>query len=620
MPSNNPINPTAPVLITKSPTPANIVGLVTDVDNGLGNLQSIIGNVGEGMVLTDEARTNAIEFLNNAKEGLPVNDGQLHIIETLLSRLSVDTAINSKDVVDLQTLATELNPTINDIQNGEVILNQPTGEQMPSLIPDNAIGSLSKVIIQKEKNSMTGTIESLSNLANYLDKSNLKKFANEVDNISNNTLHIKTAQYVGIQGYWIRNDRCWKNCYRQKRSGKPEMPAQEVWNECHQEYLESINNDTSGWNKYAQYNPKIKIASKDLTNKILNKEKENFNNIVKQKIEQGWSIGNAVFDTIQSSQDQYTSAMIQNATKLADIAVKLNKSGYDTLGKYAISASEQMTKEAQFGANLWNPKNWGQGIKERFNQFTGGADPRLMTQRFSRILNAVQSLRTRFPEDLSSINDPNMEAQAQSAFIKLKDDIGKELPILEKMSRTDVNAGKMFQQILPAFQNFSKIVATPHIVNQPGKLNAPGEKPRSRRIALDNLANVISQAIGVSNEAFQTQLPQQQVTPEAAETQAEYTQPSGSIDLPEGAVEGAKGIEYPVSPEGPGMAQESVSPGVDQILKTVNNMPLKEMESFLSQVNYLTNQKRQDAIKGQGIQTASSKTIKKLIKNILKKQ
>ena len=288
MPSFNLSNPTAPAVITKSPTPADVVGLLTDIDDtGLDNLQVILGDVGEGMVLTNEARTNAITFLNNAKEGLPIQDRQLPIIETLLSRLNIDTAISFNDVQDLQNLAAKLNPTINDLQEGEVILDQPTGDNIPGLIPENSMGSLSKNMIQKGKNSMTETIESLTNLSNYLDKSNLKIIADEVDKITSHTLHIKTAQYVGVQGYWMRNDRCWKNCYRQKRSTMPDKAAQEVWTECHEEYLKSINNDKSDWNKYAQFDTDIKIASASLPNKVLDKEKEYFDSNLKQKNKKG---------------------------------------------------------------------------------------------------------------------------------------------------------------------------------------------------------------------------------------------------------------------------------------------------------------------------------------------
>ena len=59
----------------------------------------------------------------------------------------------------------------------------------------------------------------------------------------------KMAQYVGAQGYWLRNRRCWDNCYRQKRTAKPGGSAQEVWMECWDEYREAINNPKSTWAK-----------------------------------------------------------------------------------------------------------------------------------------------------------------------------------------------------------------------------------------------------------------------------------------------------------------------------------------------------------------------------------
>ncbi len=40
---------------------------------------------------------------------------------------------------------------------------------------------------------------------------------------------VKTAQYVGSQGYWVANSRCWGKCYREKRATSPKLSAQEVW-------------------------------------------------------------------------------------------------------------------------------------------------------------------------------------------------------------------------------------------------------------------------------------------------------------------------------------------------------------------------------------------------------
>ena len=105
---------------------------------------------------------------------------------------------------------------------------------------------------------MEKIIEKLASLAEELDSKNLSVHADTVDGVAKTILGVKTAQYVGIQGYWVRNSRCWGNCYRQKRSSNPETPTQEVWAECHEEYTKAIDNDSARkeWDKYAALSEK----------------------------------------------------------------------------------------------------------------------------------------------------------------------------------------------------------------------------------------------------------------------------------------------------------------------------------------------------------------------------
>jgi hypothetical protein len=69
---------------------------------------------------------------------------------------------------------------------------------------------------------MEKVIEKIVDFASKLDKKSFSKEANAVDDIALNL--IKVSQYVGSQGYWIRNERCWSNCYREKRASSPNKP------------------------------------------------------------------------------------------------------------------------------------------------------------------------------------------------------------------------------------------------------------------------------------------------------------------------------------------------------------------------------------------------------------
>jgi hypothetical protein len=114
-----------------------------------------------------------------------------------------------------------------------------------------------------EINSMDNIIANIFDLADYADNFGHVNLAKKLDAHANSLLNIKIAQYVGGQGYAVRNSRCWSNCYRQKRAQKPEMPAQLVWQDCHKEYVDSINKDGSNWDKYASGFNFIKTSQKD---------------------------------------------------------------------------------------------------------------------------------------------------------------------------------------------------------------------------------------------------------------------------------------------------------------------------------------------------------------------
>ena len=84
---------------------------------------------------------------------------------------------------------------------------------------------------------MQNIIVELVSVADELDRKGQVKLAAEIDKISQSLHNIKIAQYVGVQGYWLRNGRCWSNCYRIKRAKNPDMSAQEVWTACQNEYV-----------------------------------------------------------------------------------------------------------------------------------------------------------------------------------------------------------------------------------------------------------------------------------------------------------------------------------------------------------------------------------------------
>ena len=233
---------------------------------------------------------------------------------------------------------------------------------------------------------MHQTLKKIISVANDLEKSGLNRTAGIIDEIGNNILQIKTAQYLGIQGYWIRNRRCWDRCYRVKRAQYPTTPTQKIWTECHKEYINALNDEGWEWAKYADKLPDNikKFANKDskLSKQIINADRNFFHKTVAQKASEGISIDKAIIDTINEGIERYALAYVDESNKLMLIAQKLRDKGYEEIANKIADAVQEMTKEAQFGRRL---KNW----------FTGGADKEdneFLKSAINNLLSAASNL------------------------------------------------------------------------------------------------------------------------------------------------------------------------------------------------------------------------------------
>jgi hypothetical protein len=210
---------------------------------------------------------------------------------------------------------------------------------------------------------MEHRIKHLANIANDLDKKGLMKTASKIDAVSDNILKIVTAQYVGVQGYWIQNERCWDNCYRNNRAKFPKKPAQVIWQDCQNEYVESINNPDSGWAKYAS--EKRPVLSK-YAQQIADHEDEYFINTVEIKIANGMSIPVAVYDTINSKHASRLDEFLLESTKLLKIANTLNQKGHTDIAARLASEANAMIKEAGIG-------DWAKSIGNKAKDLAGRA-------------------------------------------------------------------------------------------------------------------------------------------------------------------------------------------------------------------------------------------------------
>jgi hypothetical protein len=202
---------------------------------------------------------------------------------------------------------------------------------------------------------MDSIIENIVKIASELDDKGSEKLADALDSFARSLMDIKVAQYVGSQGYWIRNSRCWANCYRQKRAQNPNMPAQEVWTSCHEEYVDSITKTNSGestaaWDKYA--------SSKDKTDyaELFN---EDFANSIQRHVDDGMDRGHAIFAAIDEMNMRPYDQLVEASEKAFNLASQM----------FEISPREA-TKLAQQGEQLVKEAQWW---KRRMNDMAGPA-------------------------------------------------------------------------------------------------------------------------------------------------------------------------------------------------------------------------------------------------------
>jgi hypothetical protein len=200
---------------------------------------------------------------------------------------------------------------------------------------------------------MEKVIEKIVDFASKLDKKSFSKEANAVDDIALNL--IKVSQYVGSQGYWIRNERCWSNCYREKRASSPNKPTQEIWFDCQAEYEDAINNENSDWDSYAGNN--VKVANTSLDVKIA----DSFRN--------DGDVESIISSFILQAENSHKEACLSAVEQVLTIADDLYGKD-ESLHNEATDISDLLLKEAGWW-DTWDKANaWKDVAKQWYNKQT----------------------------------------------------------------------------------------------------------------------------------------------------------------------------------------------------------------------------------------------------------
>jgi len=331
---------------------------------------------------------------------------------------------------------------------------------------------------------MSKIFHDLQKIGDSLESKGFKRSARVVTDTMASMLEIKTAQYEGGQGYAIRNRRCWDNCYRQKRVSSPERAAQEVWTDCWDEYLESINNNNSGWEKYAESQKHTKDAQLD----------KEFNVEVRKKVESGTSIPNAVYGTIEEFKTRESEIAIENLNKLMKIAESLEKEGDKELGQKVYDTCYDMIKEAgplqwldeRIGPTAWNRAkgvDMYAGIVAQLKELINGANELLRLRRSTKASQFEMLLKEAAPGQTPPFIDPALQE-------KLRQNIANPVQPQQRTAQLDpVNPDPNYPP-----QSAPTAPQQPQQPSSRGALVAFRDKLNSERMELAQLANQAEQA------------------------------------------------------------------------------------------------------------------------------
>lgn len=195
---------------------------------------------------------------------------------------------------------------------------------------------------------MLNTINQFQKLQKSLFEQGMIKQASQLKLASYEIKQVLSDYGEGVQGYAIKNSRCFGRCYREKRNEKPEMTAQDVWFECLSEYQADANRlKGSDFAKYASGQNLVKTAQ--------------------NKINEGFDPGFAIFDSIEelskNFKDSHENKVLAQTEKLLKIASSLKEQGKIAQATKLAEMTDEVIKEAGFFSQA--------GIKDIFNALQG---------------------------------------------------------------------------------------------------------------------------------------------------------------------------------------------------------------------------------------------------------
>lgn len=363
---------------------------------------------------------------------------------------------------------------------------------------------------------MDNIVAHLTALSNQLDKMGKLRCADNVDSLISNGSVVKVAQYVGVIGYVLKQNRAMGNCVRKKRVAS-NASMQEVVLECLKEYQDGQEYGNNEWtSKYAQVVEQCPDRFNDAHLEFLRDVAANNN------------MDRHIFDIASTAemldknniQDSLLNEVLANVETLGDI---LQKEGNSSVNfKLAAPVRERgfwdkFTNPSQ--RTKWNPFSWFSDRRERGR----AKDDTLETKRnldviikdISDISNSTQSMKTSIVRlknqasvYLSNPNaDPEQRNQVSSLIQRLNlKDWNINSSIVQQLSQVadpafqdifrHVNVNEFVDNIHKVYESIREIQTTINLLRQSKAIrgeNDPAYSPAEEFGALDRVLSKLYQ-------------------------------------------------------------------------------------------------------------------------------
>jgi len=231
----------------------------------------------------------------------------------------------------------------------------------------------------------------LAELANRLDREYKTSCADVIDDLNKSASLKKVAQYVGVIGYVLKQNRAMCNCIRRKRASQNGSMQDIIW-ECLKEYQDGQDYTDTDWHtKYAQIitdEPQQFDSAHLFLLAEIGKE-----NSISQHIEKVRNASNTLKEN--DIEDELISKILAQADTLGDI---LSKEADSSVPFRVAATPSRRGWWSRFWnpseGQAWNPRSWSKNVRSRGEDEDTIASMGTLSQEIVSMSRIAQNIRT----------------------------------------------------------------------------------------------------------------------------------------------------------------------------------------------------------------------------------